>query len=81
MKINTYRDLQVWQKAMRLVEECYKLTRLFPTAENYGLTAQIRKAAVSIPANIAEGFGRDHLGDYLHQLSMANGSLMELEKH
>ena len=81
MSVNSYRDLEVWQKATDLVIECYRLTIRFPKNELYGLTAQIQKAAVSIPANIAEGHGRDHLGDYLHHLSIANGSLMELETH
>ena len=79
--VNSYRDLEVWQKATDLVIECYRLTNRFPKSELYGLTAQIQKAAISVPANIAEGHGRDHLGDYLHHLSIANGSLMELETH
>ena len=81
MMIRSYRDLKVWERAMDLVVASYKLTELLPKSEVYGLTAQIRRAAVSIPANIAEGHGRDHLGDYLHHLSVANGSLMELETH
>ena len=81
MSVNSYRDLEVWQKATDLVIECYRLTLQFPKSELYGLTGQIQRAAVSIPANIAEGHGRDHLGDYLHHLSVANGSLMELETH
>ncbi|MGH9433421.1 MAG: four helix bundle protein [Terriglobia bacterium] len=76
-----YKDLKVWARAMSLVEESYKLTKLLAKNEEYGLAAQIRRAAVSIPANIAEGHGREHLGDYLHHLSVANGSLMELETH
>lgn len=81
MSLKSYRDLVVWQKAMDLVVECYRITTLLPKNETYGLVSQIQRAAVSIPANIAEGQGRDHLGDYLHHLSMANGSLMELETH
>jgi four helix bundle protein len=79
--IRSHRDLHVWQKAVRLVEEVYRLTSCFPTDERYGLTSQTRRAAVSIAGNIAEGHGRDHLGDYLHHLSMANGSVAELESH
>ena len=64
---------------MDLIVEVYRVTKGFPTHERYGLTAQMRRAAVSISSNIAEGHGRKHLGDYLHQLSVANGSLMEIE--
>ena len=81
MGIRSYRDLQVWQKAMDLVVASYQLTRRLPRNESFGLVTQIQRAAVSIPANIAEGQGRRHLGDYLHHLSVANGSLMELETH
>jgi len=81
MTVSSYRDLQVWQKATDLVVECYRLTALLPRSELYGLASQIQRAAVSVPANIAEGHGRQHLGDYLHHLSVANGSLMELETH
>lgn len=80
-KVNTYRDLEVWRKATDLAVECYRLTSSLPKFEVYGLGSQIQRSAVSIPANIAEGHGRDHLGDYLHHLSIANGSLMELETH
>jgi four helix bundle protein len=79
--IRSYRDLKVWEKAMDLVVESYRLSNLLPKSEMFGLAAQIRRAAVSIPGNIAEGHGRDHLGDYLRHLSIANGSLMELETH
>jgi len=81
LAIKSYRDLQVWQKAMALVVESYSVTRLLPKNESYGLIGQIQRAAVSIPANIAEGHGREHLGDYVRHLSFANGSLMELETH
>ena len=81
MTVSSYRDLKVWQRAMDLVVSSYQLTKRFLQTEIYGLTSQIQRAAVSIPANIAEGHGREHLGDYLHHLSIANGSLMELETH
>ena len=79
--IKGYRDLKVWQKGMELVVESYRLTKLLPRSELFGLISQIQRAAVSIPANITEGHGREHLGDYLRSLSIANGSLMELETH
>jgi len=79
--VKSYRDLKVWQKAMDLVVESYRLTKLLPKSETFGLAAQTQRAAVSIPANIAEGHGREHLGDYLRHLSIASGSLMELETH
>jgi four helix bundle protein len=80
-KIASYRDLKVWARSMDIVELCYKLTKQIPPSEIYGLTSQIRRAAVSIPANIAEGHGRSHLGEYIQHLSIANGSLKELETH
>jgi four helix bundle protein len=64
---------------MDLVAEAYQLTERFPREERYGLVQQVKRSVVSIPSNIAEGHGRDHLGDYLRHLSVANGSLMELE--
>jgi four helix bundle protein len=81
MAVKSYRDLLVWQKAMNLVVESYRLANQLPKSELYSLISQIQRAAISIPANIAEGHGRDHLGDYLRHLSIANGSLMELETH
>jgi four helix bundle protein len=80
-KIQSYEDLEVWQMAMNLAEDCYRLTATFPREETYGLTAQTRKAAVSIPANIAEGYGRNQTGNFLHFLRIAQGSVRELETH
>ena len=77
--IRGYRDLRVWRQAMRLVLHVYDASSAFPKTETYGLTSQLRRAAISIPSNIAEGHGRDGLGEYLYHLSVANGSLMELE--
>jgi len=81
MAFKTYRDLEVWQKAIELAESVYRLTGEFPKDERCGLTSQIRRAAVSIAANFAEGYGRTHRGDYLHHVSVASGSLMEVETH
>ena len=81
MSVKSYRDLKVWQKGMDLVVESYRVAALLPAHELYGLASQIRRAAVSIPANIAEGNGREHLGDYLRHIAIAHGSLMELETH
>jgi four helix bundle protein len=78
-RIASYRDLKVWQKGMDLVVASYRLTEQLPRSEVYGLVSQIRRAALSIPSNIAEGHGRSHTREYLHHLSFAKGSLMELE--
>lgn len=79
MKLKNYQELIVWQKAMDLVEEVYKASRTFPREEIYGLTSQIRRAAVSVPSNIAEGQGRRTTADFLRHLSIAHGSLREVE--
>ncbi|WP_348649697.1 four helix bundle protein [Rhizobium sp. BK602] len=79
--INSYQDLTVWQRAMDLAVECYALTKEFPKEEIYGLVSQIRRASVSIAANIAEGYGREATGAYVHHLKIAQGSLKELETH
>jgi four helix bundle protein len=79
--VKSYRDLKVWERAVALVVESYKLTKLLPRTKIYGLSSQIQRSAVSIPANIAEGHGREHMGDYLRHLSIASGSLAELETH
>jgi four helix bundle protein len=79
MTSRNYQDLVVWQKAMDLVEDVYKATRRFLKEEIYGLTAQLRRAAVSIPSNIAEGQGRRTARDFLNFLSIAYGSLSEVD--
>src|SRR5438067_13253580 len=79
MKVKNYQELIVWQRAMDLVEEVYKLSRAFPREEVYGLTSQIRRAAVSVPSNIAEGQGRRTTADFVKYLSIAYGSLREVE--
>ena len=75
----TYRELVAWQKSRRLVSEIYRSTSEWPVDERYGLTSQVRRAAVSIPANIAEGQGRLGTAEMKHRLSIAHGSLCELE--
>lgn len=79
--MQSYKDLIVWQKGMRLVSEIYKLTERFPKSEVFGLTSQIRRAAVSIPANLAEGYGRKHRAEYAQFVKIAFGSGAELETH
>lgn len=79
MQIESHRDLHVWQKSMELVLLVYKASQHFPREELYGLTAQLRRAIVSVPANIAEGNARATTRDYAHFLSIARGSLMESE--
>jgi len=81
MVIETYRDLDVWKTAMELGVATYRLAAQFPDRERYGLTSQIQRAAVSVPANIAEGYGRGHRAEYTHHLYIARGSLLELETH
>ena len=81
MTVQHYRQLEVWQLSMELAEKCYQVTRDFPREEMFGLTSQIRRAGASIPANIAEGQGREHTKEFLQHLSIARGSLMELETH
>jgi four helix bundle protein len=81
MKLKSYRDLEVWQKAMDLVVVCYQITKKFPKREIYGLAAQLQRAAVSVPANIAEGRHRQHSKEFLQHLSIAYASIAELETH
>ena len=80
-RIRSFRDLIVWQRAMELVREIYRLTEPFPKRELYGLTAQMRRAAVSIPANIAEGRGRFTGREYARFLTISTGSLRELDTY
>jgi four helix bundle protein len=78
-KIESHRDLLVWQKGMDLVEAIYRVTLKLPSHEQFGLIAQLRRAAVSIPSNIAERYGRHSSGSYKQFLSISRGSLLELE--
>ncbi len=77
--MKTYRDLIVWQKAMDFVKEVYRYTKDFPKEESYGLTMQVRRSSVSIPSNIAEGYGRRSTGDYQRFLQIAMGSVFEAQ--
>ena len=79
MAWSSYKDLVVWQKSMTLTGDIYKLTEKLPKTETYGLSDQLRRAAVSVPSNIAEGHGRKTPKDFSHFLSIANGSCMEIE--
>ena len=78
-RIKDFKDLRVWQRSMDLMVRCYELTRQFPREERYGLSSQLQRSALSVPANIAEGNGRRHRKEYLHHLSIAKGSLNEVE--
>jgi len=77
--LKNYKELHVWQKAYQFCLEIYKVTKTFPNEEKYGLTSQIRRAAISIPSNIAEGYGRKSSGEYIQFLYVAYGSNCELE--
>lgn len=79
MEIKSYRDLRVWQSGMDLVVMIYEISDEFPLKEVYGLTSQIRRAAISVPSNIAEGHTRESTKEYLHHLSIAQASLAEVE--
>jgi four helix bundle protein len=79
MAVKSFRDLVVWQRGIAFAEKIYRLSHDFPKHETYGLTNQLRRAAVSIPSNIAEGHERDSTKEYLHHLSYATGSLAEVE--
>ncbi len=77
--MKTYNELIVWQKSMTLVTSIYKTTKPFPKDENFGLTSQIKRSSVSIPSNIAEGFGRNSLKEFIRFLRISMGSLFELQ--
>lgn len=77
--MTSYKKLEAWKKSMQLVDEIYKLTRLFPKEEIYGLTSQIKRASVSVPCNIAEGIGRNYKKDTVQFLHISRGSLYEVE--
>lgn len=79
--IHSYRDLLVWTESMNLAQMCYEITKAFPREEVYGMTSQVRRAAASVPANIAEGYGRENPGEFVRFLRIAQGSLKELETH
>ncbi len=79
MKVKDYKDLQVWQKGVEIVGLVYELTETFPQSEMYGLSSQMRRAAVSIPTNIAEGFVRHHTKEYQQHLYVSLGSCAELD--
>ncbi len=79
MSIKTFRDLIAWQKVMTLTKVIYTVTMKFPAIEQFGLTSQMRRAAISIPSNIAEGYGRGSQPDFARFLKIARGSLMELQ--
>jgi four helix bundle protein len=78
-KLRDHRDLRMWNLSMSLTQSIYETTRTFPADERFGLTAQMRRAAVSIPANIAEGFGRETTGAYIQFVRISQGSAKELE--
>ena len=77
--MNSYRDLIVWQKSILLVKEVYRVTQLFPKTEQYGLSDQLRRAAVSVPSNIAEGFSRKYVKENAQFISIAFGSTSEMD--
>jgi four helix bundle protein len=77
--MHNYKELNVWKRSIKLTVEVYKLSKLFPSDEKFGLTSQIRKCSVSVPSNIAEGAGRRTDGEFVNFLGIAHGSICELE--
>jgi four helix bundle protein len=80
-EIKDYKDLIIWQKGIEIAEKCYYLTKKYPKDELYGMIQQIRRSATSIPANIAEGYGRRYTAEYVRFLNISQGSVNELETH
>jgi four helix bundle protein len=80
-EIKDFQDLIIWQKGMDIAEKCYYLTQSFPKEELYGMVQQVRRSSASIPANIAEGYGRRSSGDYVRFLNISQGSINELQTH
>ena len=81
MAFNSFEDMTVWQKAMEFAQKIYAITETLPRKEDYGLTSQIRRSAVSVPGNIAEGFGRKHTKDKMNFYYASRGSLTESKSH
>lgn len=79
MKVKSYRELVIWQKGIKLVKKIYKITDQFPKQESFGLSAQLQRAAVSVPSNIAEGQAREHTGDFRRFLFISIGSIAEID--
>jgi four helix bundle protein len=79
MPLKSYRELRVWQRSVALANECCAVADVLPSSERFALGSQIRRAAVSVPANIAEGYGRNGRSEYVHHVGIARGSLYELE--
>ena len=79
MRVQSYRDLRVWKTAVDLTLEVYRITDAFPPSERFGLTSQLRRAAISVASNIAEGHARSTRGEYRNFLSVARGSAIEVE--
>ncbi len=79
MGVQSYRDLIIWQKSVKIVTDIYELMKELPQEETFGLISQIKRSAISIPSNIAEGFGREHTKDFIRFLQISRGSLYELQ--
>jgi len=79
--VRTFRDLIAWQKGVELTQVVYRVTTAFPAGERFGLVSQMRRASVSVPANVAEGYGRGRRAEYIRYVEIARGSLFELQTH